>query len=486
MKKFLLSNDERKRILEMHYNAMNKPLLMEQDEDTPIVYIGEWFEDPNSGDPQKYCTPIKIKGKFPALNSTEGVDEMATEFEKSLKEEIYKNEILKKSQEDKTLNITELLLIGGASNVWEGVSTPYEIENDFYDLEDSKVNIINLTDEEKKKYKASQQYIDDNKNLAVSRAQNLLNSLQSTILPNLLVSTNYNESPKVEGYIVNTGGVSDEKSDEKFGKDKHKPGQIVKVFMTMCGIHVPKTKVKSCFAGIKIDVIYDRTIPELNVDDSGNPYNHFCNNATYEITGNDIKLIGDNNEEYANLNNQVYHPVYQPVSDLTTFFPQGVFWHLKPHYYDNTWRTIPEDVLKKMGRRKVIGIEQYRNDGQYTQEPIRVGTYKKLRKKYKDEDPYLGRGGNRKTSFTISELDAEKFVNDENLKKYNGNLVLKTTCVNPGGYRSWGGGCHPGAAKIVVYNNKGEVIGEKIGKTPKPLGSVLEFIEVAACKVDKL
>lgn len=490
MKKFLLSNDERKRILEMHYNAMNKPLILEQNEDKTVVEIGTWFIDPVLNDPKKFCTPIMVKGTFRSLNTTDKIQDMSDEFVKALQEEIDKNDILKKSQSANTLNITELSIIGGASNFFNSKSTPYEIENDFYELKDNKITTVTLSDNEKKKYKATEEDIKGNKQLSIDRGQNMFKALQQSAFSKLSITENYKETPKVEGYIVNTGDVIDE-VNKKNGSSLN-PGQIAKVHMIMCGIEVPDEKIKSCFAGITIDVRYDRENDELNKDENGGSYDHWCNNASYVITGNGIQLKGVNGEFYANLNNQWYHPVFQPIQDRGKTFPEYVNWNLRP-YLPNQFpngKRISEERLQKMKKTRVVMVKMSTDDGNgggtYVPYTMTVEKFLKKRSEYMSNDPYLGRGGSRNTKFEILEATAEQFINAGNLEKYKGNLVLRAFCVNPGGFTGWGGGCHPGAARIIVKDNEGNVIADEVGKTPMELKSGIELVTVAACSPEKL
>lgn len=467
----------------MHYYAMNKPLILEQDENKTVVEIGTWFIDPVLNNPKKFCAPIMVKGTFRNLNTTDKIQDMSDEFVKALQEEIDKNDILKKSQSAKTLNITELSIIGGASNFFNSKSTPYEIENDFYGLKDNKITTVTLSDNEKKKYKATEEDIKGNKQLAIDRGQNMFKALQQSAFSKLSIAENYKETPKVEGYIVNTGDVIDE-VNKKNGKSIN-PGQIVKVHMTMCGIEVTNDKIKSCFAGITIDVRYEREDDRLNIDEKGSTYPHHCNNASYVITGNDIQLYGDNGEMYANLNNQYYDPDFQPIKDRKTWFPDYINYKNQPKFL-KSFKSIPEKKLQIMRKTKTIVALAKDQYGKPVEFPMTVGEFLERRSKSFASDPKHGRGGNRNTNFTISDMTAEKFVNDNNLKKYNGNLQLVAWCVNPGGFEDWNGGCHPGAARIIVKDNEGKVIADEIGETPMGINKGLVLTTVKACSPEKL
>lgn len=490
MKKFYLSGDEKKQIIEMHYKAMNKSLILEQNESNVVVKIGTWTTTEIDGKPEEYCAPVMVKGSFSVSNTTENIKQMSDAFVKGVQAEIDKNDILKKSQSDKSLKVTSLSIIGGASNFFNSVPTPYEIDNNFYDLEDNTVTTKTPSADETKTFTKDENIIKGNKQLSVDRANNMFNGLKQYSFDELQIMQNYKEEPKVEGYIVDTGGVIDE-VNEKQGNDVN-PGQIVKVYMVLCGIKVPKDIVKSCFAGITIDVRYDRENNELNKDESGGSYNHWCNNASYVITGNDIQLKDINGEFYANLNNQWYHPVFQPIQDRSKIFPEYVNWNLRPYLpkqFPNGKR-ISEERLQKIKKTRVVVVKMSTDDGNgggtYQPYTMTVEKFLKKRSEYMSNDPYLGRGGSRSTKFEILEVTAEQFINAGNLEKYKGNLVLKAFCVNPGGFDGWGGGCHPGAARIIVKDNKGNLLADHIGKTPMELKSGIELVTVAACTPEKL
>lgn len=487
MRKIYLSDKEKNKILEMHYKAMDKSLILEQNESNVVVEIGTWTTTEVDGKPEEYCAPVMVKGSFSVSNTTENIKQMSDAFVKAVQAEINKNDILKKSQEDKSLKVTSLSIIGGASNFFNSVPTPYEIDNNFYDLKDNTVTIKTPSADETKTFTKDENIIKGNKQLSVDRANNMFNGLKQFSFNELQIMQNYKEEPKVEGYIVDTGGVIDE-VNEKQGKDLN-PGQIVKVYMMLCGIKIPKDTVKSCFAGITIDVRYDRENDELNKDDKGEKYNHWCNNASYVITGNDIQLYGDEGEAYANLNNKWYDPDFQPINDRGKIFPEYVNWNLRP-FLPKNWpdgKRISNERLKKMNRSRTVAVTQTPGDGSNPQDRyMTLGEFLEKRQLYLSKDPYFGRGGSRNTSFTISPMTAEKFVNADKLEKYKGNLSLKAYCVNPGGFKDWGGGCHPGAARIIVKDNEGTVLADVVGKTPMQLNAGIELVKVAACTPEKL
>jgi hypothetical protein len=281
IRKIFLNESEKERILSM-YNVNN--ILNEQGDDSDVVVnIGEFKIIGETEETLEQCVDVYVEGSFP-VNNTQNNAAIVASFQQKMLTALSTNEIIKKAMDNGNLTISEIKLVGGASNYYAG-TTPYEMDNDR----------TLKTPGNGETFTASEVAIKANKNLAINRAKNLYLALQKTVFKNLKLVEDLNQPASINGYVINTGGKTDSRRD---AANYPKKGQIVMVNMKICGLTIDKQQIRDCFTGLNIEVIYDRTRDDLN-----DPVNHKCNNATFKIYGNDISLKNVKGGEYADLNN---------------------------------------------------------------------------------------------------------------------------------------------------------------------------------------
>ena len=220
------------------------------------------------------CVTISASGTFNATkaDSTDHLSVIINELQTKIKnnEEFTKGGV-----------VTNLRIIGGASNYKDGV-TQFTMDNNYNVIPGAKITDTNSS---------------TNLGYATARA----NAAKQPVLDELKKITNLTiqVEPKIESYIIDTGGKTDEVN--KAEKSNLKPGQIVIIQATICPLkpeetgreetpQVERKKIYECFESATI---------EVNYEGSG----HNCNNAVYEIFANGIKLTSRNGHEYASLNN---------------------------------------------------------------------------------------------------------------------------------------------------------------------------------------
>jgi len=348
------------------------------------------------------CINVTTTGSFEVLSATN--PENIENFMNKFMQEIKNNELLNNSLSKGTLYVGAINLIGGASNVYNGVTTKYELNNNYLPENSAKGD--------------SGKAYTDNKNLAKQRAQNLFNELLKEF-PENNIKISQNIKPTLSSVVINTGGKPDNKRDK--GQFQN-PGQIVKCSVDLCGVQpiepkkeeekekeketpvkiiktvsVAKEEVKGCFKDAKIEVNYTGK-------------GHKCNYAVYEIYANGVKINRNDGKDYASLNND-------------------------GDEFDN--------------------------------------------KKSDDGDPE-----HRFNTFIIDQITADRFVNYNNLITYQGNLQLDAKCVlrNPNLSAGWAkkGGCHDGVGNIKVNANGKEF--EKKSKTPNLYGESINIAYFPVCK----
>jgi hypothetical protein len=107
-----------------------------------------------------------------------------------------------------------------------------------------------------------------------------------------------------------------------------------------------------------------------------------------------------------------------------------------------------------------------------------------------DFDDAEKKGEHRFNTFVIDKITATSFVNKESLFKYKGNLQIDAVCIlkNPSLKAGWGGkgGCHDGVGEIMVDVNGQEF--QKTARTPNKYGESKNLANFPACKAqyDKL
>jgi hypothetical protein len=246
-------------------------LIIYEQENPP----GGVIVDENKG---KKCIDILHTGTFAAEKSDS--TKPFKDFMAKMQTEINKNESLKKQiEEGGKVFITELKIMGGASNHYNGKETAADLENDYTTPYAGSV-------EKDSGY-------DGNIGYAKSRAENLLSAMVSK-LPEMSIKLKdgllEDAKNNIVTKVINTGG----KNDHKRPTETHKnPGQIVKIEMKICG-DPERPEVIECFESATIRVDYDSKSKDQT---------HNCNFAVYEIYANGVKLERVDGEPYASLNN---------------------------------------------------------------------------------------------------------------------------------------------------------------------------------------
>lgn len=258
-------------------------LIIYEQENPP----GGVIVDENKG---KKCIDILHTGTFAAEKSDSS--KPFKDFMTKMQTEINKNESLKKQiEEGGKVFITELKIMGGASNHYNGKETAADLENDYTTPYAGSV-------EKDSGYEGNIGY-------AKSRAENLLSAMVSK-LPEMSIKLKdgllEDAKNNIVTKVINTGG----KNDNKRPTETHKnPGQIVKIEMKICA-DPERPEVLECFESATIRVDYDSNSKDQT---------HNCNFAVYEIYANGVKLERVDGKEYASLNNS--------TEEDTDYKPQG-------------------------------------------------------------------------------------------------------------------------------------------------------------------
>jgi len=243
-------------------------LIIYEQENPP----GGVIVDENKG---KKCIDILHTGTFAAEKSDSS--KPFKDFMTKMQTEINKNESLKKQiEEGGKVFITELKIMGGASNYYNGKETAADLENDYTTPYAGSV-------EKDSGYEGNIGY-------AKSRAENLLSAMVSK-LPEMSIKLKdgllEDAKNNIVTKVINTGG----KNDHKRPTETHKnPGQIVKIEMKICG-KPGETEIEECFNNAEIYVAYDK--------DKG----HSCDKALWRVTANGEPIYRENDLDYASLNN---------------------------------------------------------------------------------------------------------------------------------------------------------------------------------------
>lgn len=256
MKKHLfeVSGEEKQRILEMHSKFLdNKTLITEQSATDVTIKTTQKAEySPNSSDPSSFIDTF--------------VDNLIIE--------ITKNPEAKKMFDSKQLMISSIFISAGASNVWNGIKTGYNLENTSANYTNAGKFVPSKdTDPKEELY---------NKNLALAKKRGsefipkILEKLKSK---GILVSNSY--SPKVNSWVVNTGGQLD---NDRNTKTYINFGQFIACTLTV---------------GYKKDIqTFKTTMTTLTDIKKGYVItgSYFCNGSN-SIDKNDPKNINKSNQD---------------------------------------------------------------------------------------------------------------------------------------------------------------------------------------------
>jgi hypothetical protein len=251
---FEVSRDEKQRILEMHSKFLdNKSLITEQSATNVTIKTTQKAEyNPSSSDPSAFIDTF--------------VDNLIIE--------ITKNPETKKMFDSKQLMISSVFISAGASNVWDGIKTGYNLENTGATYTNAGTFVPSKdTDPKEVLY---------NKNLALAKKRGsefipkILEKLKSK---GILVSNSY--SPKINAWVVNTGGQLD---NDRKTKPYINFGQFIACTLTV---------------GYKKDVQTFKTTM-ITLTDIKKGYvitgSYFCNGSN-SVDKNDPKKINKSNQD---------------------------------------------------------------------------------------------------------------------------------------------------------------------------------------------
>jgi hypothetical protein len=337
------------------------------------------------------CQEFTSVGRFAEQSADGGQQEIQTLI----------NDIISKPEFKNGGTITSIKITGGASNVEKSEQTSWDLDNNYNENPDTKIN-------RGPKYNANIGY-------ATKRA----NTAQEPVIKGLAASginLGAGVTPVVEAKVIYTYGTSDSSNATKIKSGEVKPGQVVIVKLVVCPVAQQKsgeeidklpylkpklipttpnipdipiqlTPLWECFNGIEIDINFDS-----NSTDQG----HGCSSAVWDMSANDVELYRNSRNgvkvNYASLNNRVVqgNPNFDKYDDAT-------------------------------------------KQGKY-----------------------------RFNKFTISEITAKEFINLDSLQKYQGELQIFMKCqagksgaYGLPGHQSSGGGCHDGTASIVIKTKEG-------------------------------
>ena len=235
------------------------------------------------------CKKIVASGKFSATkaDSTEHMNDIIEKLEREIKaNELFANGGI----------VTNLRLIGGASNYNGGKATNYTLNNDYTPVASQPT----LTDNDK-----------NNMKYALARA----NAAKQPVIDELKkLNLTIQGEPKIESHIINTNGKTDEKNTGG------NPGQIVMIEAMICPL-----KKEGSASREEIDKLVPlkpKLIPttgeitntienliecyensEIKIYYGNQRKGHYCNHALYNVYANDIQLKRVDGKDYASLNN---------------------------------------------------------------------------------------------------------------------------------------------------------------------------------------
>jgi hypothetical protein len=334
-------------------------------------------------------------------------------------------ELIQKNPNFQGGTVTNMKIIGGASNVDRGVATEFTLGNDY-----KTVNQVKNASEPK--------FL---KNM--DSAKNRATLAQEQIIPKLKEQFGlvFSSEPTIETQVIDTGGKSDQ-TNQASGSQLQR-GQVVIIQFTVCpkqsqssaksggdddmGKLIPRKptlissgdfipSIKECFTGVVV---------KINFDENATDQTHACNKAVWSITANDIPIFRVNKDGV-----KVSHASLNNIND----------------YYDDA------EVRKPKGKSSA------------------------------------DRGGYRYNTFTIDEITAKQFANLGSVQKYQGDLQIQMRCeigaqgtLNIGGHKTSEGGCHKGTVFVEVLSKevKDSIL---VRNAPVKSGEKVNVYKVPACK----
>ena len=338
------------------------------------------------------CIPLTISGKFnpKKSDSTEYLTNIISQLDAQIKSK----------PEFQGGSVTSIRIIGGASNVDNGIKSDFTLNNDY--------TPSGTTPKQTKEFQNNMGY-----------AQTRIDASKQPILDELKkVGLTVIVEPTTEAHVIDTGGTSDSKRNSGTHPN---PGQVVIIQMTICPVkdgagredfdklkprpmtpidsggdiptRIPEltelTPLYECFNGIEVDINFDR-----NSSDQG----HNCSSAVWDVSANGVELYRESKNgqkvNYASLNN-----------------------------------------LTNKKSKKTDKYDDAKSQGKY-----------------------------RYNKFIIDEVTAKSFLNLGLLQKYQGelNIFMKCQVGKQGAYGLPGhsksnGGCHTGTASIVIKTKEGDI-----------------------------
>jgi hypothetical protein len=359
------------------------------------------------------CQEFTSVGRFAEQSADGGQQEIQTLI----------NDIISKPEFKNGGTITSIKITGGASNVEKSEQTSWDLDNNYNENPDTKIN-------RGPKYNANIGY-------ATKRA----NTAQEPVIKGLAASginLAAGVTPVIEAKVIYTYGTSDSSNATKIKSGEVKPGQVVIVKLVVC----PVAQQKSGEEIDKLPYLEPKLIPTtpgeiINTIDNliecyenseikifyGNPRKgHNCNKALYNVYANGIQLKRADGKNYASLNN---------VGDE----------------FDDA-EIINGESRKECGR--------------------------------------LNRCG-RSNTFTLDKITNESFFNKDVLFKHNGGLVITAACVDKGqGSYGGETDCHAdvGDVSFKIKGVSEEVM--EATNTPNMFNVPEEIGNFKACKTFKL
>jgi len=363
------------------------------------------------------CIPLTISGKFnpKKTDSTEYLTNIIAELDKQIKGK----------PEFQGGTVTSMRIIGGASNVDNGVKSDFTLNND-YTPRDGKPN-------ETKEFQNNMGY-----------AQARINATKQPILDELQkVGLTVSVEPTTEAHVIDTGGASDVNRNTT---THPKEGQVVIIQITVCPVAKQKTgedsdrlpylkpqliptnqgeiipseeTLRECYENSRIRVYYQGTA-------------HHCNYAVYNIFANGIQLKRETGEDYASLNNigKIRKKVKGVLNDKQVGFDDA--------------EILPGSKYKKCGRGNECG---------------------------------------RSNTFVLDKITNESFFNRDVLFKNNGALVITAACTDRGqGPYNNSSDCHTNVGQISFKITGMEEKAIDATDTPNMFDEQKEIGKFDACK----
>ena len=251
--------------------------LLKKGEIIPTVTSDCFWVGGDKSDPLK-----RITGVFDA--EVETGSSAVTDFMEQLKKEIESSAGAKKLMgKGGDFVITEMDIIAGASNHVNGSITP-TMDNNYKPISITKGS------EEDLSYDHSIDSTNYNTNMgyAEGRGEGVRDGLLAAFNdPDMKGFELKSDGITIHNYIIDTGGVIDE-DNIKDGNDVNR-GQVVLISMNVCWRDTEYTRIPPVYEK------FNRCMTDLSVELNFNPskqgrIKHACNNATFEVYVNDVRL----------------------------------------------------------------------------------------------------------------------------------------------------------------------------------------------------